>query len=80
MDKDVAVFGIFSNHPVFTDTEKPMGMGIISYPTLGGLFDLYTPEEYKESVNQIKKYMGADHEDVKAMEADLANSTFLTIF
>ena len=47
-------------------------MGIISYPTLGGLFELYTPEEYKESVNQIKKYMGADHEDVKAMEADLA--------
>jgi len=24
--------------------------------------------------------MSADHEDVKAMEADLANSTFLTIF
>ncbi|MEH2930646.1 hypothetical protein VSQ48_12155 [Candidatus Ventrimonas sp. KK005] len=41
-------------------------------PTLGGLFELYTPEEYEESVNQIKKYMGADHEDVKAMEADLA--------
>lgn len=27
-------------------------------PTLGGLFELYTPEEYEESVNQIKKYMG----------------------
>jgi len=37
------------------------------------LFELYTPEEYEESVNQIKKYMGADHEDVKAMETDLAN-------
>ena len=72
MDKDVVVFGIFSNHPLVTDTEKPIGMGIISYPTLGGLFELYTPEEYEESVNQIKKYMGADHEDVKAMEADLA--------
>ena len=33
---------------------------------------LYTPEEYEESINQIKKYMGADHADVKAMEADLA--------
>lgn len=40
--------------------------------TLGGLFELYTPEEYEESINQIKKYMGADHADVKAMEADLA--------
>ena len=81
MDKAVVISGIFSNHPLLvTGTEKPVGMGIISYPTLGGLFELYTPEEYKESVNQIKKYMGADHEDVKAMEADLANSTFLTIF
>ena len=41
-------------------------------PTLGGLFELYTPEEYEESINQIKKYMAADHADVKAMEADLA--------
>ena len=41
-------------------------------PTLGGLFELYTPEEYEESVNQIKKYMGANHADVKAMEAELA--------
>lgn len=40
-------------------------------PTLGGLFELYTPEEYEESINQIKKYMGADHADVKAMEAEL---------
>lgn len=23
-------------------------------PTLGGLFELYTPEEYEESINQIK--------------------------
>ena len=27
-------------------------------PTLGGLFELYTPEEYEESVNQIKKVHG----------------------
>ena len=26
MDKDVVVFGIFSNHPLVTDTEKPIGM------------------------------------------------------
>ena len=31
-----------------------------------------TSSYFLESVNQIKKYMGADHEDVKAMEADLA--------
>lgn len=41
-------------------------------PTLGGLFELYTPAEYEETINQIKKYMGANHADVKAMEAELA--------
>lgn len=30
----------------------------VEAPALGGLFELYTPEEYEESVNQIKKYMG----------------------
>ena len=38
-------------------------------PTLGGLFELYTPAEYEETINQ---YMGANHADVKAMEAELA--------
>lgn len=45
---------------------------LVEDPTLGGIFELYTSEEYEESINQIKKYIGADHADVKAMEADLA--------
>ena len=40
-------------------------------PTLGGLFELYTPAEYEETINQIKKYMGANHADVKAELAKL---------
>ena len=42
-------------------------------PTLGGLFELYTPAEYEETINQIKKYMGANHADVKAMETTIVS-------
>ena len=30
MDKAAVISGIFSNHPLATGTEKPVGMGIIS--------------------------------------------------
>lgn len=39
--------------------------------TLGGLFELYTPEEFEEVVNNVKKYADASSPDVKAMEENL---------
>ncbi len=38
-------------------------------PTLGGIFELYTPEELAETIENIKKY--ADVKDTKSMEEDL---------
>jgi len=41
-------------------------------PTLGGLFALYTPEEYEAVIDNIKKYGdGPNSEVVKRMEEDL---------
>lgn len=42
--------------------------------TLGGIFELYTPEEYKQVVENVKKYSNAStfSQDIKAMEEDLA--------
>jgi len=44
-------------------------------PTLGGIFELYTPEEYEKVVENVKKYAdgegGDNDETVKRMEADL---------
>lgn len=42
---------------------------ILSDPTLGGIFQLYTVEEYEEVVENVKKY--ADGGSVSNMEADL---------
>ncbi len=42
---------------------------ILSDPTLGGIFQLYTAEEYEEVVENVKKY--ADGGSVSNMEADL---------
>lgn len=43
-----------------------------SDPTLGGLFEVYTPEEYTAVVDNVKKYSdGASNEDIQAMEDDL---------
>lgn len=39
--------------------------------TLGGLFELYTPEEFEEVVNNVKKYADASSSDVKEMEENL---------
>lgn len=40
-------------------------------PTLGGIFELYTPEEYAEVVENIKQQGAGTEEDIKSMEADL---------
>lgn len=41
-------------------------------PTLGGIFELYTPEEYEQVIEDVKKYSdGCTPEDIKNMEADL---------
>lgn len=41
-------------------------------PTLGGIFEVYTPEEYAGVIENIKKYSdGATSEDIKSMEEDL---------
>ncbi len=44
---------------------------ILADPTLGGLFELYTPEEYTEVIETVKKYADGGSEDVKRMEEDL---------
>lgn len=44
---------------------------ILADPTLGGLFELYTPEEYAEVIETVKKYADGGSEDVKRMEEDL---------
>lgn len=42
-------------------------------PTLGGIFEVYTPEEYAAVVDNVKKYSdGGSSEDIRAMEDDLA--------
>lgn len=40
-------------------------------PTLGGIFETYTPEEYAEVVEMVKKYSDGTEEDFRSMEADL---------
>ncbi len=40
-------------------------------PTLGGIFELYTPQEYEQVVENVKKYSDGTEEDIKRMEADL---------
>lgn len=42
-----------------------------SDPTLGGLFELYTPEEYEKVVENVRSVFGAGNADVKNMEEDL---------
>lgn len=40
-------------------------------PTLGGIFALYTPEEYEAVIDNIRKYADGDGHVVKMMEEDL---------
>ena len=44
---------------------------ILADPTLGGIFELYTPEEYAEVIEDVKKYADGGSESVKRMEEDL---------
>ncbi len=42
-------------------------------PTLGGIFDIYTPYEYEKVIEQVKMYSDVkDNETIKKMEEDLA--------
>ena len=42
-----------------------------SDPTLEGLFELYTPEEYEKVVENVRSVFGAGNPDVKNMKEDL---------
>lgn len=44
---------------------------ILADPTLGGIFELYTPEEYAQVIEDVKKYADSGSESVKRMEEDL---------